>query len=108
MISKLLWLDEQAITSFGFIGGVYFAFSFFYAILNKISHLEAIRAMNSINSVILKSPFMFLFFFSSIIAFIFFLENLFLHKLISNEGFASMVFLVGMFLCTAKKCTIGQ
>ncbi len=36
MISKLLWLDEQAITSFGFIGGVYFAFSiFFFAIFEQ-------------------------------------------------------------------------
>ena len=104
MMSVLLWLDEIAIISFGFIGGVYFAFSFFVMqSLNKVSHPEAIRTMNSINSVILKSPFMFLFFFSSFIAFIIFLENLILYKLISNEGFASIVFLIGMFLCTAIK-----
>ena len=103
-MSVLLWLDEIAIISFGFIGGVYFAFSFFVMqSLNKVSHPEAIRTMNSINSVILKSPFMFLFFFSSFIAFIIFLENLILYKLISNEGFASIVFLIGMFLCTAIK-----
>ena len=104
MMSVLLWLDEIAIISFGFIGGVYFAFSFFVMqSLNKVSHPEAIRTMNSINSVILKSPFMFLFFFSSFIAFIIFLENMILYKLISNEGFASIVFLIGMFLCTAIK-----
>ena len=103
-ISKFLWLDEIAITSFGFIGGVYFAFSFFVMqSLNKVSHSEAIRTMNSINSVIIKSPFMFLFLFSSFIALIIFLENLFLYKLISNEGLASVIFLVGMFLCTAIK-----
>ena len=103
-MSVLLWLDEIAIISFGFIGGVYFAFSFFVMqSLNKVSHPEAIRTMNSINSVILKSPFMFLFFFSSFIAFIIFLENMILYKLISNEGFASIVFLIGMFLCTAIK-----
>ena len=104
MMSVFLWLDEIAIISFGFIGGVYFAFSFFVMqSLNKISHSEAIRTMTSINSVILKSPFMFLFFLSSFIAFIIFLENLILYKLISNEGFASIVFLIGMFLCTATK-----
>ena len=103
-MSLLLWLDEIAIISFGFIGGIYFAFSFFVMqSLNKVSHSEAIRTMNSINSVILKSPFMLLFFFSSFIAFIIFLENLILYKLISNEGFASIVFLIGMFLCTAMK-----
>ena len=104
MIPKTLFLDELAITSFGFIGGVYFAFSFFVMqSLNKVSHSEAIRTMNSINLVILKSPFMFLFFFSSFIALIIFLENLFLYKLISNEGLASIVFLIGMLLCTATK-----
>ena len=103
-MSMLSWINQIAIISFGFIGGVYFAFSFFVMqSLNKISHQEAILTMNSINSVILKSPFMFLFFFSSFIAFIIFLENLILYKLISNEGFASIVFLIGMFLCTATK-----
>ena len=38
MISKTLLLDELAIISFGFIGGVYFAFSFFVMqSLNKVS-----------------------------------------------------------------------
>ena len=46
MMSVLLWLDEIAIISFGFIGGVYFAFSFFVMqSLYKVSHPEAIRAM---------------------------------------------------------------
>ena len=104
MISLFFWLDEIAIISFGFIGGVYFAFSFFVMqSLNKVSHTEAIRTMNSINSVILKSPFMLLFFFSSFIASIILLENLILYKFISNEVFAGLIFLIGMFLCTAKK-----
>ena len=51
----LLWIDDIAIVCFGFIGGVYFAFSFFVMhSFKKINHLEAIRIMNSINSVILK------------------------------------------------------
>jgi uncharacterized membrane protein len=66
MISLPLWLDEIAIISFGFIGGVYFAFSFFVMqSLKNISDSDAIRTMNAINVVILKSPFMLLFFFSS-------------------------------------------
>ena len=103
-MSLLLLLDKVAIISFGFIGGVYFAFSFFVMqSLKKTSAPNAIRTMNTINLVILESPFMLLFFFSSFIAFILFLENLILYKLISNEGFASLIFLLGMFLCTATK-----
>ena len=103
-MSLLLWLDKVAIISFGFIGGVYFAFSFFVMqSLKKTSAPNAIRTMNTIYLEILKSPFMLLFFFSSFIAFILFLENLILYKLISNEGFASLIFLLGMFLCTATK-----
>lgn len=104
MISLLLLLDEIAIVCFGFLGGIYFAFSFFVMqSLNKINHLEAIRAMNSINSVILKSPFMLLFFFSTFIALIIFLKNLVSKNFMSNESFASCLFLIGMFLCTAIK-----
>ena len=103
-MSLFLWVDEIAIVSFGFIGGVYFAFSFFVMqSLSNTSSSEAIRTMNAINLVILKSPFMFLFIFSSLIACILFLENLFLQTIISNEGLASLIFIVGMFLCTATK-----
>ena len=63
MMSLLVWLDKVAIISFGFIGGVYFAFSFFVMqSLKKTSAPDAIRTMNTINLVILKSPFMILFF----------------------------------------------
>ena len=104
MMSLLVWLDKVAIISFGFIGGVYFAFSFFVMqSLKKTSAPDAIRTMNTINLVILNSPFMILFFFSSFIAFILFLENLILYKLMSNEGFSSLIFLLGMFICTATK-----
>ena len=72
--SLLLLLDKIAIISFGFLGGVYFAFSFFVMqSLNEIDHKEAINAMSSINLVILKSPFMILFFFSSFFALALFL-----------------------------------
>ena len=102
--SLLLLLDEIAVISFGFLGGVYFAFSFFVMqSLNKIDHKEAINAMSSINLVILKSPFMILFFFSSFIALVLFLESLFVYEILSFRGFASLVFLIGMFLCTAVK-----
>ena len=104
IVSLLLLLDEIAVISFGFLGGVYFAFSFFVMqSLNKIGHIEAIKAMNSINLVILKSPFMILFFFSSFIALVLFLESLFVYEILSFRGFASLVFLAGMFLCTAIK-----
>ena len=100
IISLFLWLDKIAIISFGFIGGVYFAFIFFVMqSLNKASYSQAIRIMNLINSVILNSPFMFLFLFSSFIAFIIFLENFIIYKHISSEGLASAVFLI----CTATK-----
>jgi uncharacterized membrane protein len=59
--------------------------------------------MNSINQVILKSPFIILFFFSSFIALVLFIDNLISKTLISDQGFASLIFLVGMFLCTALK-----
>ena len=102
--SLFLLLDEIAIISFGFLGGVYFAFSFFVMqSLNKIDHKEAINAMSSINLVILKSPFMILFFFSSFVALVLFLESLFVYEILSSRGFASLVFLAGMFLCTAIK-----
>ena len=104
MMSMLLWLDKVAIISFGFIGGVYFAFSFFVMqSLKKTNAPNAIRTMNTINLVILKSPFMLLFFFSSFIALILFLENLILYKLMSYKGFASLIFFLGMFICTAMK-----
>ena len=104
MTSILSWMNNIAIISFGFIGGVYFAFSFFVMqSLNKNSSSDAILTMNTINQVILKSPFMLLFFFSSFVACILFLENLILYRLLSNEGFASLIFLIGMFLCTATK-----
>ena len=99
-----LWINDIAIICFGFIGGVYFAFSFFVMhSLKKINHLEAIRIMNSINSVILKSPFMLLFFFSLFIAVTLFLKNLILFKIIYNQFLSSLIFLGGMFLCTAIK-----
>ena len=102
--SLLLWLDEIAVISFGFLGGVYFAFSFFVMqSLNEIEHIEAIKAMNSINLVILKSPFIFLFFFSSFVALTLFFESLFVYEILSLRGFASIIFLAGMFLCTAIK-----
>ena len=102
--SLLLLLDKIAIISFGFLGGVYFAFSFFVMqSLKEIDHKEAIKAMSSINLVILKSPFMILFFFSSFIALALFLKSIFAYEILSSRGFASLVFLIGMFLCTAIK-----
>ena len=102
--SLLSLLDKIAIISFGFLGGVYFAFSFFVMqSLNEIDHKEAIKAMSSINLVILKSPFMILFFFSSFIALALFLKSIFAYEILSSRGFASLVFLIGMFLCTAIK-----
>ena len=104
VMDLLLWIDDIAIICFGFISGVYFAFFFFVMhSFKKINHLEDIRIMNSINSVILKSPFMFLYFFSSFIAAILFLKNLISFKIIYNQVLSSLIFLGGMLLCTATK-----
>ena len=32
--------------------------------------------------------------------------NLILNELTSNAGFASLIFLLGMFICKCRKCTI--
>ena len=46
---------------------------------------------------------MFLFFFSSFTAVILFLKNLILFEIIYNQVLSSLIFLGGMFLCTATK-----
>ena len=40
---------------------------------------------------------------SNLFKILIFLENLILYELISNAGFASLIFLFGMFICTATK-----
>ena len=97
-------LEWIAIISFGFLGGVYFAFSFFVMrSLNELSGSEAIRIMTIINNIILKSPFMVLFFCSTVIAFLLVTTSLFFNKLFSYEAFSGFIFIIGMFLCTITR-----
>ena len=99
-----IYLESIGIIVFGFLGGVYFAFSFFVMrSLNELSCSNAVRTMIVINKVILKSPFMFLFISSTIIALLLVISSLILNEPFSNNSFSGVIFLIGMFLCTAIK-----
>ena len=100
----LNYLEWFAIVSFGFIGGVYFAFSFFVMqSLNELNSTEAIKTMVAINKVILKSPFMTLFFGSTFLAFSLLISSSLKKNLVSLPSLSGAIFLIGMFLCTALK-----
>ena len=97
------FLIVLGIISFGIMAGIYFAFSSFvmrsFGLLTKAS---AMSAMQSVNKVILKSPFMILFFGTTLLS-LFFIAYGFLnlgnvyHLTIMGAGF---VYFLGMFLCT--------
>ena len=53
MMSMLLWLDKLAIISFGFIGGVYFAFSFFV--------MQSLKKTSAPNALVMHWLFLILF-----------------------------------------------
>tara|TARA_B100000287_G_scaffold229937_1_gene216646 strand:- start:357 stop:830 length:474 start_codon:yes stop_codon:yes gene_type:complete len=100
----LNYLEWFAIVSFGFIGGVYFAFSFFVMqSLNELNRTEAIKTMVAINKVILKSPFMALFFGSTFLALSLLISSFLKKNLVSLPSLSGAIFLIGMFLCTALK-----
>jgi len=51
----------------GLLAGVYLAFStFIMAALSRIDHVQGVSAINSINSTIVKSLFMALFYFTTV------------------------------------------
>jgi uncharacterized membrane protein len=99
-ISVILWV---AALGSGLMAGIYFAFSvFIMSAFNQLETSNAIHAMNSINTVILRSWFMPLFFATSVLS----LMAIFLaywqwqdpsSRLLLSAG---VVYLLGMFVCT--------
>lgn len=100
-VTTLLWIS--ALGS-GLMAGVYFAFSGF--IMRAFGSLEpgqAIAAMNAINSTILRSLFVPLFFGSSIVAALL-VAGAALNRDAAGSGWmllAGALYLLGMFVCTA-------
>lgn len=98
--TALLWF---AAIGCGLLAGLYFAFSaFINSALGRIETPAGIAAMNSINVVIVRSPFMPLFLGSSLAALILAGIALFQwHQPGSAAVFAGgVIYVVGMFLCT--------
>lgn len=96
----LLWF---AAIGCGLLAGLYFSFSaFINSALGRIETLAGIAAMNSINVVIVRSPFMPLFLGSSLAALILAGIALFQwHQPGSVAIFAGgVIYVVGMFVCT--------
>lgn len=98
--TSLLWFS--AIGS-GLLAGLYFAFSvFIMKAFGRIETPAGIAAMNSINTVILRSPFMPLFLGSSLAALI--LAGIALFQW-QQPGSAAIlaggaIYVIGMFVCT--------
>ena len=100
IVTLLLW---TAALSSGLIAGIYFAFStFIMQALGKIETSQSVATMNSINTIILRSLFMPLFFGSSIV-FVLLIIYAFLHWGKAGSGLfliAGTVYFIGMFICT--------
>ena len=99
-VMALLWFGAIGC---GMMAGIYFAFStFIMASLSKIAPPAGIAAMQSINDVILRSPFMPLFFGTSLVA------AGVVVMAVRDQAIpggvwllsAGAVYFVGMFLCT--------
>lgn len=98
--TALLWFSAIGC---GLLAGLYFSFStFINSALGRIETPAGIAAMNSINVVIVRSPFMPLFLGSSLAALILACIALFhWHQPGSVAVFAGgLIYVVGMFLCT--------
>lgn len=98
--AALLWF---AAMSCGLLAGLYFSFSsFIMRALGRIETPSGIAAMNAINAVILRSPFMPLFLGSSLAALI--LAGLALFQWQQPGSVAAfaggVVYVIGMFVCT--------
>lgn len=100
VVATLLWFVAIGC---GLIAGLYFAFStFIMTALSRIEPAQGVGAMNSINSTILGSLFMPLFFGTTIASAVLAVLALFRW---SEPGAAAMlagglVYVVGMFICT--------
>jgi uncharacterized membrane protein len=98
--TALLWFSAIGC---GLLAGVYFSFStFIMSALGRIETPAGITAMNSIDAVILRSPFMPLFLGSSLTALILAGIALFQwHQPGSSAAFAGgAIYVIGMFFCT--------
>ncbi|MBO6900874.1 MAG: DUF1772 domain-containing protein [Rhizobiaceae bacterium] len=100
LVSTLLWFSAIGC---GLIAGLYFAFStFIMTALDRIGSAQGAAAMNSINSTILGSLFMPLFFGTTISAAVLAVLAVFRWgepgALIILAG--GLIYVVGMFICT--------
>lgn len=100
LVSILLWFSAIGC---GLIAGLYFAFStFIMTALDRIGSAQGAAAMNSINSTILGSLFMPLFFGTTISAAVLAVLAIFRWgepgSLIILAG--GLIYVVGMFICT--------
>lgn len=100
VISALLWLGALGC---GLIAGLYFAFStFVMTALGRIDQSSGIAAMNAINSTILRSLFMPLFFGTTVASAA--LAILALFRLRDPGAWPMLaggaIYVVGMFVCT--------
>ncbi len=99
-LAGLLWFSAIGC---GLMGGLYFAFSvFIMTALSRIERASGVAAMNSINTVILRSLFMPLFFGTTLAALVLALAALF--RLSASGGLAMLVggivYVAGMFVVT--------
>ncbi|WP_321478173.1 hypothetical protein [uncultured Paludibaculum sp.] len=100
LITCLLWF---AAIGCGLLGGLYFAFSaFIMTALSRIDHEQAVSAMNSINSTILKSLFMPVFYGTTLASLALVIVG-FSNR--SEPGAVAtlaggLIYVAGMFLCT--------
>lgn len=100
VIRSLLWFSAIGC---GLMAGLYFAFSaFIMTALDRIAQVHGVSAMNSINSTILRSLFMPLFFGTTGASAVLVIVGL-LHR--SEPGSHAMlagglIYIAGMFLCT--------
>jgi uncharacterized membrane protein len=99
-ITGLLWFSAIGC---GLMAGLYFAFSgFIMTALSRIDQASGVAAMNSINTVILRSPFMPLFFGTTVAALILAVVAVFRWSAPSGATMlvGGVVYVLGMFVAT--------
>lgn len=100
IVNGLLWISALGA---GLIAGVFFAFStFIMKALDRSGQVHGILAMNSINSTILQSLFMPVFYATTLTSVV--LAALALSRWDANRSMpvlmAAIVYVLGMFMCT--------
>ena len=99
-ITGLLWFSAIGC---GLVAGLYFAFSgFIMTALSRIDQASGVAAMNSINTAILRSPFMPLFFGTTLAALILAVVAVFRWGAPGSTAMlvGGVVYVVGMFVVT--------